>query len=117
MKLISAKHPIFILLNVLCVAVIAQNQDSLQLRKIYDFYLTKSKCYANLEYLATKIGGRLSGSDEAEKAVIWAKKTMYEAGADTVILQPCMVPHWVRGKKEKCILFDLTIKKSYGLKL
>jgi Zn-dependent M28 family amino/carboxypeptidase len=29
---------------------------------------------------------------------------MYNAGADTVILQPCMVPHWVRGKKEVCYL-------------
>lgn len=29
---------------------------------------------------------------------------MYAAGADTVILQPCMVKHWVRGKKEICKL-------------
>jgi len=27
---------------------------------------------------------------------------MLAAGADTVILQPCMVPHWVRGDKEIC---------------
>lgn len=80
----------------------AQNQDSIALRKIYDFYLTKSKCYSNLDELTSKIGGRLSGSPEAEKAVQWAKKVMYEAGADTVILQPCMVSHWVRGQKEKC---------------
>ena len=115
MKFFSAKHPIFILLNFLCVAMIAQNQDSLQLRRIYDFYLTKSKCYTNLEYLATKIGGRLSGSDEAAKAVIWAKKAMYEAGADTVMLQPCMVPHWVRGKKEKCILSSPALKLNQPL--
>ncbi len=82
----------------------SQNNDSLVLKKIYNFYLTQSKCYSNLEFLTTKIGGRLTGSAEAEKAVAWAKKAMYEAGADTVILQPCMVPHWVRGKKEKCIL-------------
>jgi hypothetical protein len=72
------------------------------LRTIFDFYLTKSHCYSNLEYLSTKIESRLSGSPGAAKAVSWAKQAMYDAGADTVYLQPCMVPHWVRGKKETC---------------
>jgi hypothetical protein len=72
------------------------------LRTIFDFYLTKSHCYSNLEYLSTKIESRLSGSPGAAKAVNWAKQAMYDAGADTVYLQPCMVPHWVRGKKETC---------------
>jgi carboxypeptidase Q len=80
----------------------AQNDDSLVLRKLYDHCLTKSRCYESLRHLTQKIGGRLSGSAQAEQAVIWAKKAMYEAGADTVLLQPCMVPHWVRGSKEKC---------------
>jgi carboxypeptidase Q len=115
MKSFSTKIKIVILFNLLCLVTIGQNQDSLQLRKIYDFYLTKSKCYTNLEYLATKIGGRLSGSAEAAKAVIWARKAMYEAGADTVILQPCMVPYWVRGEKEKCILLSSTLKLNQPL--
>jgi carboxypeptidase Q len=91
----------------LCLAALTarpQSQDSLMLRKLYDHYLSKSKCYSNLEHLTTKIGGRLSGSAQAEEAVKWAKKAMYAAGADTVILQPCMVPHWVRGKKETCFI-------------
>jgi Zn-dependent M28 family amino/carboxypeptidase len=102
--------PLLISLN-----LAAQKEDSLMLRKIYDFYLTKSKAYSNLEYLATKIGGRLSGSPQAEAAVQWAKKAMYEAGADTVILQPCMVPHWVRGKKEKCTLSSAKLKLNRAL--
>ncbi|MEI8136469.1 MAG: M28 family peptidase [Bacteroidota bacterium] len=93
-----------------CFSLFSQNNDSITLKKIYNFYLTKSKCYSNLYHLSTKIGGRLSGSPEAEKAVIWAKKAMYEAGADTVILQPCMVPHWIRGKKEKCNLSSKKLK-------
>ena len=93
----------------------AQNQDSVMLRKIYDYYLTKSNTYSNLEYLATKIGSRLSGSPGAAKAVEWAKKAMYEAGADTVILQPCMVPHWVRGKKEKCSVSSVKLKLNKNL--
>jgi hypothetical protein len=93
----------------------AQNKDSLMLRKIYDYYLLKSKCYSNLEFLSTKIGGRLSGSPQAEQAVYWAKKAMYEAGADTVILQACMVPHWVRGEKEKCFMVAPSSKNKENL--
>lgn len=96
------KLKITFLFSLLLLTAFSQTNDSLQLRRLYDYYLTKSKCYSNLEYLTSKIGGRLSGSPQAASAVIWAKKAMYEAGADTVILQPCMVPHWVRGKKEIC---------------
>lgn len=86
----------------LTVTSFSQSSDSLVLRKVFDYYLTQSKCYSNLEFLSTKIESRLSGSPGAAKAVVWAKRAMYEAGADTVYLQPCMVPHWVRGQKETC---------------
>jgi hypothetical protein len=36
----------------------------------------------------------------AQKAVEATERMLREAGADTVYLQPCMVPHWVRGAKE-----------------
>lgn len=94
----TARIFLFLFAGTLC----AQNSDSVALRKIYDYYLSNSKCYSNLSYLCFKIGNRLSGSPQAERSVAWAKKAMYEAGADTVILQPCKVPHWVRGAKEKC---------------
>lgn len=74
--------------------------DSTMLRKIYTDALTNGKSYSNLDYLTNKIGGRLSGSPQAQLAVDWAFKAMKEAGADTVFLQECMVPHWVRGEKE-----------------
>lgn len=91
-----------VLLLSLFFSVHAQNQDSITLRKIYDYYLTESKCYKSLEVLCKTVGGRLSGSPQAEKAVYWAKKAMYDAGADTVYLQPCIVTHWERGAKEVC---------------
>ena len=53
-----------------CFVSFSQNVDSIALKKIYNYYLTKSKCYSNLEYLATKIGGRSSGSPQAAQAVI-----------------------------------------------
>jgi len=100
------KYKLTAVLTIACfVAGFSQEKnDSLQIRRIYDYYLSKSQCYSNLETLCKTVGGRLSGSPQAAQAVEWAKKTMYAAGADTVILQPCMVKHWVRGKKEVCQL-------------
>ncbi len=74
--------------------------DSASIKKIYNEALSNGKSYSNLDYLTNKIGGRLSGSPQAQKAVEWTFKAMKEAGADTVFLQECMVPHWVRGEKE-----------------
>lgn len=98
------KKILALLLSGLSSLAFSQNQDSVMMRKLYTYYMVEGKAYLNLEQLCTTIGGRLSGSAQAEKAVAWTKKAMYAAGADTVILQPCMVPHWVRGKKEKCTL-------------
>jgi hypothetical protein len=39
-----------------------------------------------------------------------------DAGADTVFLQPCMVPHWVRGAKETGYI-KLADKSTYNLHL
>jgi len=93
----------------LCIAfsttLIAQREDSLAIRKIYTYHLTEGNSYANLHSLCKDVGGRLSGSPQAVKAVEWAKQAMLKAGADTVYLMPVMVPHWVRGAKEKCSMF------------
>ncbi len=74
--------------------------DSVMIRKIYDYELLNGACYTNLTYLCTKIGPRLTGSSQAEKAVDWTKQLMESYGFDSVYLQPVMVPHWVRGEKE-----------------
>jgi carboxypeptidase Q len=95
---------------------ISANPDSLMLRRMYDYFLLESKTYSNLEYLTKKIGGRLSGSPQAGQAVKWAVKAMYDAGADTVILQPCMVPHWERGQREKCLIYSGNSKTGQPLK-
>src|SRR5579864_9166112 len=81
-------------------------QDSLMIRKIYDEALVNGKCYSNLHYLCKNIGPRLSGSANAQKAVEWSKKLMESYGFDHVFLQPCMVPHWVRGAKEQGFIVD-----------
>ena len=75
--------------------------DSIAIRKIYDEALANGKSYDNLRYLCTQIGPRLSGSEGAAKAVDWTKQLMEGMGFDRVYLQEVMVPHWVRGEKEK----------------
>ena len=73
----------------------------LTIKKIADEVLINGKAYENLRYLCKKIGPRLSGSPQAQKAVEATAKMLKDAGADTVYLQACMVPHWIRGEKEK----------------
>ncbi|HET6225060.1 MAG TPA: M20/M25/M40 family metallo-hydrolase [Bacteroidia bacterium] len=93
-------HFFLLLLSYFFISTGTAQTDSARIREIYDEALRHGKSYSNLDYLTNKIGGRLSGSPEAQKAVDWAFKAMKEAGADTVYLQECMVPHWVRGAKE-----------------
>ncbi|WP_291910880.1 M20/M25/M40 family metallo-hydrolase [Chitinophaga sp. CB10] len=79
----------------------AQQQDSVIFRQIADEILTHSTAYDNLHVLTKKVGGRLAGSPGMVKAERWGVAALKAAGADTVYLQPCMVPHWVRGAREE----------------
>ncbi|MFN8154951.1 MAG: M20/M25/M40 family metallo-hydrolase [Bacteroidia bacterium] len=95
------KRIVLLLLGILPAFSFAQSNDSLVIRKIYDEVLTHGHCYAWLDYLSNQIGGRVSGSPEAAKAVQYVNLELKKTGADTVILQEVMVPHWVRGGKEE----------------
>ncbi|MEI6411582.1 MAG: M28 family peptidase [Bacteroidota bacterium] len=75
--------------------------DSAFIRSIYNQTLSDGSSYAWLEHLTQRIGNRLSGSENAEKAVRWTKSMLDTLGLDTVWLQPIMVPHWVRGAAEQ----------------
>ncbi|GAB4235142.1 MAG: M28 family peptidase [Ekhidna sp.] len=87
-----------LLLTILPFLVIGQHKATI--KKIYDEALTNGEAYDNLRYLCKEIGNRLSGSPEAAAAVEYTKQLMESYGFDSVYLQPVMVPHWVRGKKE-----------------
>ncbi|UJH92577.1 M20/M25/M40 family metallo-hydrolase [Antarcticibacterium sp. 1MA-6-2] len=75
-------------------------EDSLEIRKIYDMALLNGQAYDWLEHLSLKIGPRLSGSVNAQRAVEYTKKELEELGLEKVWLQPVMVPKWIRGTKE-----------------
>lgn len=72
----------------------------MNLRKLYDMSLLHGKSYQWLDHLSNQIGGRLSGSVNAERAVEYTKAELEKLGLDKVWLQSVMVPKWVRGVKE-----------------
>ena len=75
--------------------------DSTHIKHLFNSALTEGQSYEWLRDLTQNIGGRLSGSPEAQKAVEWGEALMKEVGLDSVWLQPVMVPHWIRGEKEE----------------
>jgi len=81
-------------------SLFAQTEDEIQLRNIYDAALTQGKSYDWLNHLSNRIGGRLSGSIQAQQAVDYTKAELDGLGLDQVWLQPVMVPKWVRGTPE-----------------
>lgn len=83
-----------------CITGFAQSADSIMIKKISDEILLNGKSHQNLYNLCKTIGHRLSGSAGMYKAEAWGLKVLEDAGAENVYLQQCMVPHWVRGKKE-----------------
>lgn len=84
-------------------------KDSIAIKQLFNTALSNGQCYQWLDNLSNNIGGRLSGSPEAQQAVEWGEKLMKELNFDNVWLQPVMVPHWVRGEKEEAYF---TIKNT-----
>ncbi|SHG45490.1 M20/M25/M40 family metallo-hydrolase [Winogradskyella jejuensis] len=83
----------------LSISLFAQD-DAATLKNIYKQSLTNGQSYAWLDHLSNEIGGRLSGSLNAQKAVEYTKAELEKLGLDKVWLQEVMVPKWVRGEKE-----------------
>ncbi|WP_247231681.1 M28 family peptidase [Telluribacter sp. SYSU D00476] len=92
---------ILLLLTVRVQAQSDQKADSLFIRQLFDKALNEGKSYDWLRHLTTQIGHRLSGSEGAARAVQYTRQVMEQEGFDRVFLQNVMVPHWVRGAKEK----------------
>jgi len=75
--------------------------DADRVRNMFETSLGEGMSYKWLDHLSNKIGGRLSGSENAEKAVLYTKSELEKIGMDKVWLQPVMVPKWVRGETER----------------
>ena len=98
------KYTLFIVLLSMCFSFAQQQRDSLMLKSIYKTALLNGKAYDWLDHLTNQIGGRLSGSLNAERAVKWSKEELEKLNLDKVWLQPVLVPKWVRGPKEFALI-------------
>jgi carboxypeptidase Q len=74
--------------------------------------LTSNKAHARLSYLTDRIGNRLSGSKNLERAIEWALSEMKGDGLDNVRAEKVMVPHWVRGEESLEMLSPVAVKLS-----
>ena len=108
------KLVLFLAAVLLSVTITHAQEDSVMVRKIVEDILARGKAYEQLRFLCKQVGPRLSGSAGGAKAVIETARMLRESGADTVYLQECMVPKWVREKKDSAAIIT---KNGKGLSL
>lgn len=116
MKNILTIGVLFLLTLPLSAQTDTQDEDAFYIRSIYDKALTEGRCYDWLHHLTTEIGGRLAGSPQAAAAVEYTRQMLDTLNLDKVWLQPCMVPHWVRGEKEQVRIISSKSRGSVDLK-
>lgn len=75
-------------------------KDEKKIKELFDAALTQSSAYDWLNHLSNQIGGRLSGSVQAEEAVQYTYKELKKLDIDRAYIEPVMVPKWVRGTPE-----------------
>ncbi|MFT4538332.1 MAG: carboxypeptidase Q [Planctomycetota bacterium] len=63
--------------------------------------LARGLTFERLTELCTRAPHRLAGSDDAARAVEWARDTMLADGFENVHIEACRIPHWVRGDIEE----------------
>ena len=80
--------------------LVSQNEVENKIKILFEQSLTDGKSYNWLDHLSNKIGGRLSGSLNSQRAIEWSKHELENLGLDKVYLQPVMVPKWIRGTFE-----------------
>ena len=73
---------IILLLSIAITLQISAQTDAENLKKIYDNSLTNGMSYQWLDHLSNQIGGRLSGSLNAERAVEYTKEEFEKLGLD-----------------------------------
>jgi carboxypeptidase Q len=74
--------------------------------------LTSDTAYRRLAWLTDRIGNRLSGSENLERAVAWAVSEMKRDGLDGVRAEKVLVPHWVRGEESLELLEPVSRRLS-----
>jgi len=104
-------------INLTAQRIIDKDRESLKVKAIYDEVLANGQCYMWLEYLCEYAGPRLSGSPAAAAAVEFTRQMLDTLGLDSVWLQPCIVPRWVRGDKEQARIVNSGIIGTQELRV
>ena len=86
-KISLMKKVLFGCLLLLTSSGFSQSNDEQMLQSIYKTALTNSQCYSWLDDLSNKVGQRLSGSEGAQKGVLYTKQQLEALGLDRVFLQ------------------------------
>jgi carboxypeptidase Q len=74
-------------------------------KKILEEIKDHSQIMPNLEYLSDRIGGRLTGTENMDKASHWTEEKFKEYGLSNVHLEPWTIEHaWYRGTAEAKII-------------
>ncbi|KAG9345026.1 hypothetical protein JZ751_009566, partial [Albula glossodonta] len=67
----------------------------------------RNRSYDKLARFTDKIGHRLSGSKNLERAIEYMHDALKKDGLENVHLEPVKVPHWVRGRESAVMLEPL----------
>jgi Peptidase family M28 len=68
-------------------------------QKLIEAALSDDGGYEKLSWLCDRVGNRLSGSENLNRAIAWAAATMRKDGLVNVTTPEVTVPHWVRGRE------------------
>ncbi len=85
--------------------------------RIFGEALVNGKAHDQLRVLCKNYGPRLSGSPGAAAAVEYTYQVMLQMRLDSVWKQPCMVPHWERGTKERASILNTQIRGNVDVKI
>jgi carboxypeptidase Q len=83
--------------------VVFSPQTLADLKRLQQVALSSDYAYRQVAHLANNIGPRLSGSDQAAKAVEYVAGELKSIGCE-VQLEKVMVPHWVRGEETAALV-------------
>ncbi|HEY2102936.1 MAG TPA: M20/M25/M40 family metallo-hydrolase [Chthoniobacterales bacterium] len=78
--------------------IVFSEQTLTDLKRLQKAALSSDYAYGEVAHLANNIGGRLTGSAQAAKAVEYVAGEMRALGCD-VQLEKVVVPHWIRGEE------------------
>lgn len=92
------------------------DEDAWMIKTLFSNTLSGGKSHDWLRSLTREAPGRLAGSAASLAAIELTRQIMDSFGLSRVYLQPCTVPHWVRGEPEMVRIVNSPFIGSQDLK-